>query len=219
MNPCAISIQVSSILRRDGSDTASGIHVVPDPIRSMLTPAGPIIKSSAPIPGIGFRVESACLIDASMPGITGLAGVPIESILRRFLSGFFWVFSPMGMFMGTGTVSFLCTVSRGVSCAARGFPAISKDRAPAKAKAPAIERDENIFHPKVNDYSVVGAETKVRAHSDGVTNWEHQLALALRRRRLGGRYAAERSGDLVLRSDFTRWYRSSRRGDCVGKNG
>lgn len=79
----------------------------------------------------------------------------------------------MGMFMGIGIVSFLGTVSRGVPCAARGFAAISKDRAPAKAKAPAIERDKNIFHPKVNDYSVVQTERKAHAHGDGVTNREH----------------------------------------------
>jgi len=81
----------------------------------------------------------------------------------------------MGMFMGIGTVSFRGTVSRGVPCAARGFAAISKDRAPAKARPPAIERDKSIFHPKVNDYSVVQTETRlarmVKASRTGSTSW------------------------------------------------
>jgi len=70
------------------------------------------------------------------------------------------------MVMGIGTVSFF----GGVPCAARGFAAMSKDSAPAKAKAPAIERDKNIFHPKVNDYSAAQAEMKVRAQ----LWWRHE---------------------------------------------
>jgi hypothetical protein len=38
-----MTIQPSIMRVRDGSVTASGIQVVPDPILSMLTPAGPII--------------------------------------------------------------------------------------------------------------------------------------------------------------------------------
>jgi hypothetical protein len=56
----------------------------------MFTPAGPIIMSSASMPGIDLRAESARLIDVPTPDITGLAGVLVESILGRVVSGFFF---------------------------------------------------------------------------------------------------------------------------------
>jgi hypothetical protein len=54
-------IQSPAIRRRDGMVTASGIQVVPDPILSILTPAGPIIMSS---------VEWPCMPGISIPGCT-----------------------------------------------------------------------------------------------------------------------------------------------------
>ena len=77
-NPWAITIQLPNIRLRDGSVTASGIHVVPDPILSMLTPTGPIIMSSAEccfMPGICMCVESVGVDGICIPGIF------IESIL------------------------------------------------------------------------------------------------------------------------------------------
>src|SRR3954465_4282939 len=82
-------IQSPNILRRLGKVTASGIHVVPDPIRSMLTPTGPIIMSSVVCPGI-----------AAIPAIPGFAGIPAISGMLRcaesvFGDMFMWVVSMM----------------------------------------------------------------------------------------------------------------------------
>jgi|SRR6266542_2939819 len=93
-----MSIQLPIIVRRDGIVTASGIHVVPDPIRSIETPSGPIIMSSAVIGRelpiaipIGMRIaevsrigaESVMFIgrdESDRGGIEGIAG--IESVTR-----------------------------------------------------------------------------------------------------------------------------------------
>jgi len=70
-----MSIQLPSIRLREGRVTASGIHVVPDPILSMLTPTGPIIMSSAErccIPGVSVCVESVGLDGIGIPAMLGV---------------------------------------------------------------------------------------------------------------------------------------------------
>ena len=47
-NPWSMTIQFPAMRWRDGSTTASGIHVVPEPLRSMEIPNGPVIGIDIP---------------------------------------------------------------------------------------------------------------------------------------------------------------------------
>src|SRR6476646_8220525 len=114
-----MSIQSPNIRRRDGIVTASGIHVVPEPILSMLTPAGPIIMSS------------------SGRGCTRFISVGAESFLiGGFLAGG-GVHGMPGMFIGS------------VACALRTASGIAGESVSARKKtAVRCVGNESIFHPK-----------------------------------------------------------------------
>jgi hypothetical protein len=75
-------IQLPNILTRDGMLTASGIHVVPDPILAILTPAGPVIMSSVAPPSIACIVVTGWIpltpaeISFFSAGIPGMPAMP-----------------------------------------------------------------------------------------------------------------------------------------------
>src|SRR3954471_13858707 len=96
-------IQSRSILRRLGSVTASGIQVVPDPILSMLTPAGPIIMSSVVCPGM--TAMPAIPVFVGIPAIPGMfmraeAVGDMSTCVESVAAEGFLVCVPLGMFMG-----------------------------------------------------------------------------------------------------------------------
>jgi hypothetical protein len=70
-------IQSPNILRRFGMLTASGIHVVPEPILSMLTPAGPIIMSSVVCPGILGTPAMLGVFAEAESAFDGMLGMPV----------------------------------------------------------------------------------------------------------------------------------------------
>jgi len=104
-----MNIQLPTILVRDGMLTASGIHVVPDPILSMLTPAGPIIMSSVVcpfIPGIfipcGISFIAPAEVSRFSLGIPGIPAMPgmfmcAESGFDGMFGMFMWVESERGL--------------------------------------------------------------------------------------------------------------------------
>jgi len=97
-----MNIQLPTSLVRDGMLTASGIHVVPDPILSMLTPAGPIIMSSAVwpfIPGIFIPCAIPFIAPAEVSRFSlGIPGIPaMPGMFMCAESGFDGIFGMFGI--------------------------------------------------------------------------------------------------------------------------